>query len=113
MAEFSGDRSPAEILKSLCLSGYIPSYCTACYRKGRTGDQFMPLAKSGEIHNVCLPNAILTFKEFLLDYADSELKKIGDQTINQALESIPKKATRLATQKYLSKLEQGERDFYF
>lgn len=111
--EIEDHRSPAEILKSLCLSGYIPSYCTACYRKGRTGDQFMPLAKSGEIHNVCLPNAILTFKEFLLDYADSELKKIGDQTINQALESIPKKATRLATQKYLSKLEQGERDFYF
>jgi 2-iminoacetate synthase len=111
--EVGDHRSPMEILKGLCNSGYIPSYCTACYRQGRTGERFMPLAKAGEIHNVCLPNAILTFKEFLLDYADEELKKIGEKTIAQALQGIPKEATREETKKYLQRLENGERDFYF
>jgi len=69
-------RNTDEVLRSVCESGYIPSFCTACYRTGRTGDRFMPLAKSGEIQNVCQPNAILTFKEFLLDYASEETKKI-------------------------------------
>jgi 2-iminoacetate synthase len=106
-------RSPMEILKSLCNSGYIPSYCTACYREGRTGERFMPLAKSGQIHNVCLPNALLTFKEFLLDYADDELKEIGKKTIQEGLKQIPKESTRKAAQEALEKLEQGERDLRF
>lgn len=106
-------RSPMEVLKSLCKSGYIPSYCTACYREGRTGERFMALAKAGQIHNVCLPNAILTFKEFLLDYADDELKEIGLETIRQSLEQIPKESAKTATQKFLKRLSEGERDLRF
>ena len=108
--EVEDHRSPMEILKSLCKSDYIPSYCTACYREGRTGERFMRLAKNGQIHNVCLPNALLTFKEFLLDYADDELKEIGEETIKRALERIPKEASKKATLKFLERLEKGERD---
>lgn len=111
--EVGDHRSPMEILKELCKDGYIPSYCTACYRQGRTGERFMPLAKSGQIGNVCLPNAILTFKEFLIDYADEELKKIGKETIAKSLNEIPKEAAREATMKYLQRLENGERDLRF
>ncbi|WP_427340005.1 [FeFe] hydrogenase H-cluster radical SAM maturase HydG [Caloranaerobacter sp. DY30410] len=111
--EVEDHRSPIEILKSLCKSGYIPSYCTACYREGRTGERFMALAKSGQIHNVCLPNALLTFKEFLLDYADEELKELGRKTIEEALKQIPKESARKATIKYLERIENGERDLRF
>ena len=72
--ELADNRTPAEVLKTLCSQGYLPSYCTACYRMGRTGDRFMQFAKSGQIHNLCYPNAMLTFKEYLEDYADEELK---------------------------------------
>ena len=67
--EPSDQRSPNEIIRMLCERGFVPSYCTACYRQGRTGDRFMSLAKDGTIQNVCLPNALLTFKEYLIDYA--------------------------------------------
>jgi len=106
-------RSTDEVLRSVCESGYIPSFCTACYRKGRTGDRFMPLAKSGEIQNICQPNAILTFKEFLLDYASEETRTIGEKTIQQHLEMIPKPNTRKETEDRLKRLESGERDLYF
>ncbi|WP_069650837.1 [FeFe] hydrogenase H-cluster radical SAM maturase HydG [Caloranaerobacter ferrireducens] len=111
--EVEDHRSPIEILKSLCKSGYIPSYCTACYREGRTGERFMALAKAGQIHNVCLPNALLTFKEFLLDYADEELKELGKKTIEESLKQIPKESARKATIKYLERIENGERDLRF
>jgi len=107
------DRTPIEILKSLCAQGYIPSYCTACYRQGRTGDRFMALAKSGQIHNCCLPNAILTFKEFLIDYADDELKEIGEKTIEKNLKDITSEDTKKETIARLSRIENGERDLYF
>lgn len=109
--EVEDHRSPMEILKELCKDGYIPSYCTACYREGRTGERFMPLAKNGQIHNVCLPNAILTFNEFLLDYADDELKEIGKKTIKKALDTIPKESARKFTEDKLKRMEKGERDF--
>lgn len=111
--EVGDHRSPMEILKELCKDGYIPSYCTACYREGRTGERFMPLAKAGQIHNVCLPNAILTFKEFLIDYADEELKEIGEKTIEKFLNEIPKEAARETAKKYLQRMENGERDMRF
>lgn len=107
------DRTPIEILKSLCSKGYIPSYCTACYRQGRTGERFMALAKSGEIHNCCLPNAILTFKEYLIDYADDELREIGKTTIETNLKKITSEATREETIARLARIEKGERDLYF
>ena len=85
--ETSDTRSPNEIIQMLCEKGYIPSYCTACYRQGRTGDRFMALAKSGEIQNVCLPNAILTLKEYLIDYADEKTKAVGNALIAKEVEN--------------------------
>ncbi|MGD9577405.1 MAG: [FeFe] hydrogenase H-cluster radical SAM maturase HydG [Syntrophorhabdus sp.] len=105
-------RTTDEVLRSVCESGYIPSFCTACYRRGRTGDNFMPLAKSGEIQNLCQPNAILTFKEFLLDYASEETRKIGEKTIQEHLKQIPNAKIRDEIKKRIKKLEQGERDLY-
>jgi 2-iminoacetate synthase len=106
-------RSTDEVLQSVCSSGYIPSFCTACYRKGRTGDRFMPLAKTGEIQNVCQPNAILTFKEFLLDYASDETKTLGEATIQDHLNRISNPKVRKETEDRLKRLENGERDLYF
>ena len=106
-------RSTDEMLRSVCLAGFIPSFCTACYRQGRTGDRFMSLAKTGEIQNICQPNAILTFKEFLLDYASTKTKEVGEQTINKHLGLIPNQKTRQETENRLKRLEQGERDLYF
>ena len=109
--EVEDHRSPLEILKNLCRQGYIPSYCTACYREGRTGERFMDLAKSGNIHNVCLPNALLTFNEFLLDYGDEELREIGKKMIEKYINTIPNEDARKITREYLEKMNNGERDF--
>ncbi|MCR4403311.1 MAG: [FeFe] hydrogenase H-cluster radical SAM maturase HydG [Firmicutes bacterium] len=106
-------RSPDEIIASLARSGYIPSYCTACYRQGRTGDRFMQFAKSGAIQNLCQPNAILTFKEYLLDYASDGTKRVGEEAIRRHLEMIPSPIIREETASRLRRLEQGERDLYF
>jgi len=111
--EVGDHRLPLEIIKSLCKSNYIPSYCTACYRQGRTGERFMSLAKAGQIHNVCQPNAILTFKEFLLDYGDEEAREIGQKTIEKALEEIPNEKAREAAKEKLERIENGERDLRF
>jgi 2-iminoacetate synthase len=111
--EVGDHRSPLEIIKSLCKDGYVPSYCTACYREGRTGDRFMRLAKSGQIHNICQPNSILTFKEYLLDYGDDEVREMGEQVIREGLASIPKESARKATIKRLEQIEAGERDLRF
>jgi len=105
-------RTPDEIIASLAESGYIPSYCTACYRQGRTGDRFMEYAKTGEIQNLCQPNAILTFKEYLLDYASESTRKLGEEAIKAHLEMIPSERIRKQTEKRLARLEQGERDLY-
>lgn len=107
------NRPTDEVLKNICLSGYIPSFCTACYRQGRTGDRFMALAKSGEIQNICQPNAILTFKEFLLDYASEETKKVGERAIEEHIKQIPNEKIRKETKERLKRLENGERDLYF
>jgi len=111
--EPSDQRSPNEIIRMLCEKGFIPSYCTACYRQGRTGDRFMSLAKSGEIQNVCLPNALLTFKEYLLDYADEPTKITGEALIKDALASIPQESVRATTANRLKEIEGGQRDLYF
>ncbi len=111
--EIGDHRSPGDTIASLCEGGYIPSYCTACYRAGRTGDRFMSLAKSGEIHNICEPNAILTFKEYLLDYGDEKTIGIGGKLIEKRLETIENPNAKKATLKYLNRLEAGERDLRF
>ncbi len=107
------NRSLDEVVKDICQLGYLPSFCTACYRLGRTGDAFMRLAKAGEIHNFCQPNALLTFKEYLLDYASSTTRKIGNRTILNQAALIKNKSIKEETIKRLKKLEQGERDLYF
>ncbi|MDK2822650.1 MAG: 2-iminoacetate synthase [Clostridia bacterium] len=110
--EVGDHRTPDEILASLCKSGYLPSYCTACYRQGRTGDRFMQLAKSGNIANVCQPNAILTFQEYLLDYASPETREIGEKTINNFLADIPNNNIKALTEEKLARIKKGERDLY-
>ncbi len=111
--EPSDQRSPNEIIRMLCQRGYIPSYCTACYRQGRTGDRFMSLAKNGTIQHVCLPNALLTFKEYLIDYADPETKVAGETLIRQSLDTIPQDAIRDLTVTRLHDIESGRRDLFF
>ena len=106
-------RSPDEILRHICEAGYIPSYCTACYRKGRPGDRFMALAKTGEIQNVCQPNALLTFKEYLMDYASPETRAIGEKAIEKHLALIKDPKVRQLTSQELAKIEKGVRDLYF
>lgn len=106
-------RTPNEVLLSLCERGYLPSYCTACYRRGRTGDRFMELAKSGNIQNFCQPNAILTFKEFIMDYADPILREIGEKVIEKSLDDIPNRTVREKTMEKLKRIEKGERDLFF
>jgi 2-iminoacetate synthase len=111
--EVGDHRSPDQVLRSICEAGYIPSYCTACYRKGRTGDRFMQLARTGQIQNVCQPNAILTFKEYLMDYANPETKEIGEQAILEHLEMISNPTVKQRTIEELAKIENGTRDLYF
>lgn len=106
-------RSPLEVLKGLIKGGYIPSYCTACYREGRTGDRFMSLAKSGQIGNVCQPNAMLTLQEFIEDYGDDELREIGTKIIEHEMASITDQNIRDKAEVYLEKIRAGERDFRF
>jgi 2-iminoacetate synthase len=112
--QFSVDdhRSPDEVLQSVCKSGYLPSYCTACYRQGRTGDRFMALAKNGQIQNVCQPNALMTFKEYLLDYASPQTRAAGEETIRHHLGEIQNDKVRSVTLERLARIEKGERDLY-
>ena len=102
------ERSPIEILKD----GYIPSYCTACYRKGRTGDRFMSLAKSGNIKYVCEPNALMTLLEFTLDYGDEELYKKSLEIIDKEVENIEREDIKSLTKESMEKMKKGQRDFY-
>lgn len=105
-------RSPDQVLQSICRAGYLPSFCTACYRQGRTGDRFMSLAKSGKIQEVCQPNAILTFKEYLLDYGSPETRQAGEEAIKLHLAEIGKDKVRALTGERLQRIERGERDLY-
>ena len=106
-------RKPIDVIKSLVNDGYLPSYCTACYRAGRTGDRFMPLAKSGQIGNFCLPNALLTFEEYLKDYADDELKAMGQKMIDNEIQNVPDEKRRTKAIDYLNRIRNGERDLRF
>ncbi len=106
------ERTPLEVVKALIGDGYIPSYCTACYRSGRTGDRFMQLAKSGQIGNVCNPNALMTLMEFVCDYGDEELLKTGKSTIYAEAEKIAREDIKTLTLNNLKKIENGERDLF-
>jgi 2-iminoacetate synthase len=105
------DRSLSEVMCQLCKDNYIPSFCTACYRTGRTGEHFMGLAKHGEIHKMCGPNALLSLKEYLLDYAEGETRAEGERVLAECLEDLSP-ALRRKTMELLARIEKGERDVY-
>ncbi len=107
------DRSAQDIIAWLLDENLIPSFCTACYRQGRTGDRFMELAKSGCIKDVCLPNALLTLKEYALDYGNSKLKSKAESLIQEKLSDIDNPQVREMTRRHLGSLEQGQRDLFF
>lgn len=111
--DVSDQRTLDEVVRWLMELGYIPSFCTACYREGRTGDRFMSLCKSGQIQNCCHPNALMTLKEYLMDYAAPETKAIGEALIQAELQNIPKDKVREICADHLQKIEQGIRDFRF
>ena len=106
-------RTLDQVVKWLMELGYVPSFCTACYREGRTGDRFMSLCKAGQIHNCCLPNALMTLKEYLEDYASPETKAVGEAVIEQQLQNIPNEKARAVVAKHLQEIAQGQRDFRF
>lgn len=108
------DRRPLdEVIKWLMELGYVPSFCTACYRKGRTGDRFMEICKQQQIKNFCHPNAIMTLKEYLEDYATDETKKIGYKLIAKETKMLDNENIKNTVNENLRKIEQGERDFRF
>ena len=110
----SDTRTLDEIVKWLMELGYFPSFCTACYREGRTGDRFMSLCKSGQIQNCCQPNALMTLKEYLMDYASPETKKIGEKLISEEINHIPNEKVRKIVIDNLKAIEEdNRRDFRF
>ncbi|MBQ1527549.1 MAG: [Lachnospiraceae bacterium] len=111
--EVSDERTLDEVVNWLMKTGYIPSFCTACYREGRTGDRFMSLCKSGQIQNCCHPNALMTLKEFLTDYASEDTRRTGEAMIEREIANIPKESVRNTVRERLGKIADGERDFYF
>ncbi|MGL5638801.1 MAG: [FeFe] hydrogenase H-cluster radical SAM maturase HydG, partial [Cetobacterium sp.] len=110
--ELADHRTPLEVLKELLDEEYVPSYCTACYRMGRTGDRFMQLAKSGNIHNVCLPNALLTLMEYAMDYGDEELTEKVQKVISKEIKNIKREDIKVLTLEKLEKIRYGVRDLY-
>ena len=112
--DISDRRTLDEVVHWLMELGYIPSFCTACYREGRTGDRFMSLCKSGQIQNCCQPNALMTLKEYLMDYASPETKKIGEKLISEEINHIPNEKVRKIVIDNLKAIEEdNRRDFRF
>ena len=111
--DVSDNRTLDEVVNWLMTAGYIPSFCTACYREGRTGDRFMSLCKSGQIQNCCHPNALMTLKEFLMDYASDDTRKKGEALIEKEIDNIGKDKVKEIVKERLVKIENGERDFRF
>jgi len=112
--DVSDTRTLDEIVRWLMEMDYIPSFCTACYREGRTGDRFMSLCKSGQIQNCCHPNALMTLKEYLMDYASPETKAIGDRLIDKEVLNVPNEKARAVVLENLRLIEQNNRrDFRF
>ncbi len=111
--DVSDQRTLDEVVNWLMKLGYIPSFCTACYREGRTGDRFMALCKNMQILNCCHPNALITLKEYLVDYASEETKKIGMELIERELEKIPNPKVKQRAAETIGEIERGYRDFRF
>lgn len=110
--EVADSRSAAEIIEWLMDEGLVPSFCTACYRQGRTGDRFMSLAKTGDIKNICLPNALATLMEYALDYGNPTLLEKAERLIEWQLPNILSDRMRETTRRNLARIRAGERDLY-
>jgi 2-iminoacetate synthase len=111
--DISDNRTLDEIINWLVSLDYIPSFCTACYREGRTGDRFMTLAKDGQISNCCQPNALMTLKEYLMDYASSDTRIKGEKLIAKEILNVPNLKIRAIAEKNLESIGSGLRDFRF
>ena len=111
--DVSDRRTLDEVVDWLIGLGCIPSFCTACYREGRTGDRFMSLVKTGQIANICQPNALMTLKEYLEDYASEETREKGLALIKETIPKIPNDKVRELVEKHLEELDRGMRDFRF
>jgi len=111
--ELSDERSVADVNKDLINAGYIPSYCTACYRKGRTGDRFMELAKNGTIGLICEPNALMTLCEYIMDYGDQELIEKGLKYILEHAGTIKNQTIKEKLKSNIFQIIKGERDLFF
>ncbi len=111
--DVSDKRTLDEVVCWLMEMGYLPSFCTACYREGRTGDRFMSLCKSGQIQNCCLPNALMTLKEYLCDYASDKTREVGEKLIMEQIKDIPNDKVRGIVAERLGLIANGERDFRF
>ena len=112
--DVSDQRSLDEVVRWLMENGHVPSFCTACYREGRTGDRFMSLCKSGQILNCCHPNALMTLSEYLEDYASAETKEVGYKMIERELDRIPKERVRAITEQHIQEIKTSDhRDFRF
>lgn len=108
------DRRPLdEVIRWLMKLGYLPSFCTACYGSGRTGERFMEICKGQQIHNFCHPNAIMTLDEYLQDYASDETKKVGENLISKEVEALKNPEIKAVVKKNLDKISKGERNFKF
>jgi 2-iminoacetate synthase len=111
--DISDTRTLDDIVAWLLDMGHLPSFCTACYREGRTGDRFMSLVKSGQIANCCAPNALITLKEYLMDYASPETFAKGVRLIEEEIEKIPNPKVKEVALRNLREIENGKRDFRF
>ncbi|MDK0615126.1 [FeFe] hydrogenase H-cluster radical SAM maturase HydG [Clostridium perfringens] len=111
--EVGDHRSPVEMIESLMEAGYIPSYCTACYREGRTGERFMDIVKSGELYKICEANALITLKEFIDDYGTDRTREIGDKLIKKSIDEIDNESFRKSVEEKINKISKGTRDLRF
>ncbi|HFF8990029.1 TPA: [FeFe] hydrogenase H-cluster radical SAM maturase HydG [Clostridium perfringens] len=111
--EVGDHRSPVEMIESLMEAGYIPSYCTACYREGRTGERFMEIVKSGELYKICEANALITLKEFIDDYGTDRTREIGDKLIKRSIDEIDNESFRKSVEEKINKISKGTRDLRF
>ena len=111
--DVSDRRTLDEVVNWLMRMDYVPSFCTACYREGRTGDRIMSLLKNGQIVNCCHPNALMTLKEYLEDYASPDTKAIGDELIKRELTVNPNEKVRAKATESIENIHEGRRDFRF
>jgi 2-iminoacetate synthase len=111
--DVSDTRTLDEVINWLLSIGYLPSFCTACYRSGRTGDRFMELCKAGKIGDICTPNALMTLKEYLMDFASEDTVVKGNALIEKELAKISNQRVREIAAQHITEIAGGKRDFYF